>query len=313
MAGGEFLEQDLPHLVLPPGEREWQPRIECREQAVALAHPGNSSALSECRTTMGHGQLHAEGLIELQPLDATLRISFADGFMHLTQGLRKRQHTGLLNHPVRQGVAKRQHLRQGQGDGIGDLPGDHLRGRRVEADEPRSLDHLHHGGSRIRLPTCDGAELINDHVVGVAQLRLTPKLTDFPHKDPSRARSQLVRPELRIAGSFGGHEERCPQLAVSVGQHCLHPRGPAVDHGRMPHPCDHCDVLAGSECAEVAHLSAREVTTWRMPQQITQSEKPQLRQLVGGVCPHDIAQPTAQLTIDRRTKAGHGCEPTDQG
>ena len=253
---GQLLEKGLPHFFLTGGQPVRQGGVEGGEDSIVAAGPGCGGAPGQSGPARGHGQLHPECLVEFQPGDSAFRIEHVDGFVNLTQGVREADHPCAFHHPAGQRVSQRQYMGQSERYRVCDLPGDHLRGGRVETHQPGPLDHLDHRGLRVGLAARDGAELVDDDVVGMGELKLPPELPHLADENAAGARGELTGPVLRVVRAFVGNEEGRLQLPVAVGQHGRHPGGATVHDPGGHHPGDNGDVLTGTQGPEVAHLGA---------------------------------------------------------
>ena len=192
--------------------------------------------------------------------------------MDLPQRIREGKHTGSFHHPPGKRVTKRQHLGQRQRYRISDLPGDQLRSGRIQADQAGTLDHLDHRCPRIGFTACDGPEFINDDVIRVRELELSPELPHLADEDAAGPRRQLPSPVVGVPRAFLGHEEGSPQLPVPVGEHGLHPGGTAIHDGGRHHLRHDSNVLAGMKRPEIAHLGPGQVAARHMPQEVSQGD-----------------------------------------
>ena len=227
--GGQFIEKGLPHFFLACGQPVRQGCVEGGKDPVITAGSGCGGTPGQDGPARGHGQLHSECLVELQPSDSALCIEHVDGFVNLSQGVRETDHPGPFRHPGGQRISQWKHMGQSERYRVCDFPGDHLRRSWVKTDQPSSLNHLDHRGLRVGLAARDRAKLVDDDVVGMSELKLPPEFPHLADEDATGARGELIGPVLRVVRAFLRYEESRLQFPFSVGQHGRHP-GSATIH-----------------------------------------------------------------------------------
>lgn len=135
MLGGQVVE-DLPgDLLLTLGEGEGEAGVEGGEEAVGGGTAGDGGKLCVGVTAAGEGDLEDEGLVPLEAVAGAVPVRLGVGPVDLQEGFWQRYQASALAQRLGQGVHGLLRARQDRLDGLGDLPGLHLGGGRVDRDE----------------------------------------------------------------------------------------------------------------------------------------------------------------------------------
>ncbi len=241
---------------IPPG-------VPLRLGAASAADRCRRRAITSCR---------ASGLVELQPLEPGVGLVAGGRVVHApVGGILVDEPPGRAD-PLGQRIVEVSDMVEYQADGLGHIPGGQLGRGRVQPDETVATHLVGHRAVGAGPPPGDRAELVDEHEIGVRELRQAVEAAHPPDEDRPRSPGELPAPRRDVA--LAPEEGRGDRRAI-VGEHHLQAAARLLTgHPGVVHLRHERDVVAFDEFGQVAGLGARQVTPGNQPQQVCHGADP---------------------------------------